>query len=174
MQVLGEHAEDLLKAAAFTQVTRFTLVSIVKKDDLDVTSEMSVVETCLRWARISCMRRKLELSDTNLRSAMGPEVVLYLRLLTLSPTNFAKGPGAQNWLTAEEKASLFQSLLNTSNSKLSKGLCTNKTPRENRKGQLYKRKWNKAEQDWYHSLDIPGCGPCLCTDCQKKKNFKSY
>ncbi|KAF4517098.1 hypothetical protein B566_EDAN007021 [Ephemera danica] len=82
LEYLQTNTSDVLKSASFLLAERSTLLTILKQDDLYITSEIEVFLACIRWARA-------QQGEDNLREVLGPEVLSIIRFLSMTCNEFA-------------------------------------------------------------------------------------
>lgn len=88
-------------------------MAILEQNSLNIDSELDLYQAVETWCKSECTRQQLDPSDQkNLRSVVG-EALFKIRFLTLTPKEFAEGPGQSCLLTQEES---FAILMNISSS----------------------------------------------------------
>jgi hypothetical protein len=128
-QVFNRNAFELLASKKMESVSFRTLVVIVKEDNLDINSEIELINACLRWAKYkSASENQLE-EDCRIRKLLGKEVTPNLRFLSLSACEFASGPGSQGWLTQEERINIFTRISAPKKAQQLQNICGNSEPR---------------------------------------------
>lgn len=118
-------SSEALASPGLVESTLAQLMAVLRSDELTVTSELEVIEACLRWVRRQCEQLGLGSEDNVMEPVLRPDLLLNLRLLTLTPEEFAQGPASQGWLTEAEKLSIFMYICTKDSKWFYDTLCTN-------------------------------------------------
>ena len=99
--------EDIFKSSGLLEVTRSTLVRMLKFDKLTI-SELDLFKGCMKWAEHECERQGVSPKDPeNVRKALG-EAIYLIRFPTMELADFANVVAKTRLLTAEEKCCVFE------------------------------------------------------------------
>lgn len=71
LQLIDMHAEDVFAQEAMLALRFEELEMIARRDALQMSSEMVLLDLLANWSREECMRKNLELSDENRRRVLG-------------------------------------------------------------------------------------------------------
>ncbi|XP_019557653.2 uncharacterized protein LOC109426575 [Aedes albopictus] len=71
LQLVDMHAEDVLAQQAMLALRFEELEMIARRDALQMSSEMVLLDVLANWSREECSRKNLELSDDNRRRVLG-------------------------------------------------------------------------------------------------------
>nr|CAD7412417.1 unnamed protein product [Timema cristinae] len=126
---IGQNAREVLSHSSFLSIKQSTLAVILDQDDLDVKSELEVLDAVLRWSTEECRRRKLSSKPCNKRKVIGPTMEK-IRLLTLTAEQFLGVVGLKDILTPEEFRDVLSFLVKPNSCEVPAGVCANDTPRE--------------------------------------------
>lgn len=96
---------------SFEEIELATLLLILEKETLNISSERDLFNAVHRWATKECIRKGLPEDSTSLRSVIGPALEK-IHFLTLTPLQFAEGPALAPLLSRDES---FAILMNISN-----------------------------------------------------------
>lgn len=100
---------------------------LLEQDELNVESEMVLMNAVVNWARCEAERRGLSVNDADVRVVLKPRLLKLLRLSALSPQQFALGPGLSGWLTEQEKEQIGQVHQKVGASSLPPHVCSERT-----------------------------------------------
>ncbi|KFM69998.1 BTB/POZ domain-containing protein 6-A, partial [Stegodyphus mimosarum] len=64
LKLIDKHAEDVLKSRGFMTLPKATVLNIIKRNSLNINSEISVFQAVLGWGFNDCHRRSLSSDDT--------------------------------------------------------------------------------------------------------------
>lgn len=113
LQIICTKTDEILKESSWDEVELGTISTVFDQEELRIDSEMELFEALERWAKAECNRKSLLTTDPkSLRSVTG-NLVEKIRFLTLTPQQFAEGPGRSPLLTRDEA---FAILMNVSSS----------------------------------------------------------
>jgi hypothetical protein len=101
----------VLRSPEFLDIQEPTLRTILAQCNLNVSSELIVINACIRWAAQEAHRKGFSVNTTGLRSALGPAAFGLLRFLSLTPLQFITGPGESNLLTSEEGYAILRNII---------------------------------------------------------------
>ncbi|EAT41641.1 AAEL006723-PA [Aedes aegypti] len=71
LQLIDMHAEDVFAQEAMLALRFEELEMIARRDALQMSSEIVLLDLLANWSREECMRKNLELSDENRRRVLG-------------------------------------------------------------------------------------------------------
>lgn len=109
--LLDENADKILRSEAICDLDRETLVSILSRDSLNLTSELTAFEAIQRWSVCQCQRELREIGHKTKLDVLGRDAIYSVRYLTMSLTSFMKGPFASDILSEDDKNYLQSKLL---------------------------------------------------------------
>lgn len=109
LQILDREASVILKSQSFGNVDFSTLRMILKREFLNVPSELNIFEAVSYWATQECRRQNLHLTPENKRNILGNALYL-VQYLAMSSEEFLSGPSASGLLSTEEKQSLLSKI----------------------------------------------------------------
>ncbi|XP_012273961.1 BTB/POZ domain-containing protein 2 isoform X2 [Orussus abietinus] len=113
LQIICNNTKDVLYDPSWEEVELGTLVTVLNQDNLTIDSEIELFAAVERWAKSECTRKALDLTDgKSLKSVIGNSLSK-IRFLTMTPEEFANGPGKSPLLTQNEA---FAILMNISSS----------------------------------------------------------
>jgi len=97
-----KHAWKIVDTDGFTELRQECLYEILKRDDLQVQSELHLFEAVLRWAHAECVRNNREPGDwENIRSTM-TKVIGLIRFPVMDQAEFTLNVALKNFLSLEE------------------------------------------------------------------------
>jgi hypothetical protein len=141
-------------------VSNTTLVKIIEQDDLNVSSELQVINACLRWAKQEAFKQNLPSDISGTREALGP-VFSLLRFLSLTPTQFAEGPAKSDLLSCQEGYSILLNKLSRSElNPLPEHICKERS----------QRKSFSHHSTFYSTVYKADMKTCLCYDPSEPQN----
>ena len=132
LQIICSRTLDVLKESSWEEVELATLITVFEQTELQITSEIELFNALERWAKAECIRKSLDPADSkSLRSIIGNSLTK-IRFLTLTPQEFAEGPGRSLLLTQEEAFNILMSI-SSSDSKINvpEGFSTSTQSRHN-------------------------------------------
>ncbi|XP_043287448.1 BTB/POZ domain-containing protein 6-B-like isoform X2 [Venturia canescens] len=89
---------------------QMTTVSVLfQQNQLAIDSEIQLYDGLLAWARAKCQRKGFSDDQNSLRSVVG-DLITKIRFLTLTPAQFADGPGKGEILTNDEILALIMKI----------------------------------------------------------------
>ena len=103
--IIDTQSEKMLKSVSFTDIDHQTLKEILSRETLHVT-EKTVFAAAMRWAEAECTRQGQVQSPLQCREVLGDALYL-LRFPTMTPDDFANGPGQSGLLNMQETNDLF-------------------------------------------------------------------
>ncbi|XP_065353424.1 kelch-like ECH-associated protein 1B [Cloeon dipterum] len=121
-KIIKSSAASALLSKCFLSISKERLLCLLDSDKLNISSEMSLVNACIRWANFNHAQNV----DATLRSFL-PK----LRLLTLSPQEFSANIDSFSWLTDSEKVAVFVNITSRRDSKIEmpSEFCSNENKR---------------------------------------------
>jgi hypothetical protein len=112
--IICSRTDEVLKESSWDEVEQGTVLTLLDQEELQITSETDLFNALERWAKAECARKLLEPADPKaLKSVIG-NALTKIRFLTLTPQEFAEGPGKSLLLTQQEA---FSILMNISSNK---------------------------------------------------------
>ncbi|KAG8238482.1 hypothetical protein J437_LFUL004945 [Ladona fulva] len=145
LKVICTYLPEVLQDPSFVHISRGTLEAILQEDLVNADSgEATLISASLSWARQECKRHGTNPElGRELRQALGPEIVSYLRFMALSSEELEKQVQPRGILTRDEVDALLKArcelkksgkeeLEDCSGSTISQippNLCTNSRPR---------------------------------------------
>jgi hypothetical protein len=136
LQIIAWKTEDAIKDPAFTDITHSSLVTFLKRDDLNVTSEVKLYEASLRWAMSEAARQGLPQEPESLRKVLGPAIGL-IRFFKFTPSEFANMQSTSKVLTYSESLSIIFNLNSPGVISIPKGLSMNNNSRIYQQSHTY-------------------------------------
>lgn len=94
-----------LRAECFVEIDVNTLETVLARETLNC-KEMHLFEAALSWAAAECVRRDIDPTPQNKRSALG-EALYLLRIPTMTLEEFANGAAQLGILTLQETIDIF-------------------------------------------------------------------
>ncbi|XP_011153908.1 uncharacterized protein LOC105191868 [Harpegnathos saltator] len=130
LQIICTKTNEVLKESTWEDVELGTLVTVLEQDNLQITSEIELFTAMERWAKAECSRKSLDIANgKSLKSVIG-DALSKIRFLSLTPQEFAEGPGMSPLLTQDEAFAILMNLLCTGNkTPMPEGFCTNSNSR---------------------------------------------
>ncbi|RWS12858.1 BTB/POZ domain-containing protein 2-like protein [Dinothrombium tinctorium] len=104
--ILDENAEFVLKSYEFVNIDQSTLIEVLSRGTLNVSSELSVFDAVEKWSDQQCLKRRLEVNPDNKRKLLG-DALYCVKYLVMSWNEFLRGPYLSDLLTNEEKNCLM-------------------------------------------------------------------
>lgn len=86
-----------------------TILTLVNLKELNINSERTVLNACIRWAKAEVQRRSDEVNPPSLQKIFGP-LKKHIRFLTMSPQEFTTLAINANILTENEALSILSEL----------------------------------------------------------------
>ncbi|XP_066603872.1 BTB/POZ domain-containing protein 6 [Prorops nasuta] len=106
---------EVLKESNWEDIDLHTLLLILDQNNIQIESEIELFTAVERWAKAECNRKSLDISDSKaLKSVIG-DALYKIKFLTLTPQEFAKGPGMSALLTQDESFAILMNILNCGN-----------------------------------------------------------
>ncbi|KAL0113023.1 hypothetical protein PUN28_012334 [Cardiocondyla obscurior] len=130
LQIIRTKTDEVLKESSWEDVELGTLLKVLEQDDLQINSEIELFTALERWAKSECARKTLDPANgKSLKSVIG-NAFLKIRFLSLTPQEFAEGPGMSPLLTKDEAFAILMNILCTGNkTPMPEGFCTNSNSR---------------------------------------------
>ncbi|KYN34644.1 BTB/POZ domain-containing protein 2 [Trachymyrmex septentrionalis] len=131
LQIIRTKTDQVLKEASWEDVELGTLLKVLEQDDLQISSEIELFTAMERWAKSECSRKSLDSTNEKcLKSVIG-NALLKIRFLSLTPQEFAEGPGLSPLLTKDEAFAILMNILCTGNKTMPmpEGFCMNSNSR---------------------------------------------
>lgn len=126
LQIICTETNKVLKEPSWEEVELGTLITVLEQEDLQISSEVELFTAVERWAKAECVRKSLDPSDgKSLKSVIG-NALSKIRFLSLTPHEFAEGPGLSPLLTQDEAFAIIMNILCSGNrAPMPEGFCTN-------------------------------------------------
>ena len=126
MYIMRSKTNEVISKSSWDDVEQGTILKILDQDELEITSEVHLFNAVEKWARAECKRNSLDPDDSkSLKSVIG-NALTKIRFLTLTPQEFAEGPGKSPLLTQEEAFSILMNISScNSGTPLPEGFSTN-------------------------------------------------
>ncbi|XP_071575245.1 uncharacterized protein [Temnothorax nylanderi] len=130
LQIIHTKTDEVLKESSWEDVELGTLLKVLDQDALQISSEIELFSALERWAKAECSRKSLDPTNgKSLKSVIG-NALLKIRFLSLTPQEFAEGPGMSPLLTKDEAFAILMNILCTGNkTPMPEGFCTNSNSR---------------------------------------------
>ncbi|XP_023247125.1 BTB/POZ domain-containing protein 6-like isoform X2 [Copidosoma floridanum] len=110
LHIMRTRTKEVINESSWDDVEQATVLTLLDQDALDINSEIDLFNAVEKWAKAECTRKSLDLSEAkSLRSVIG-NALTKIRYLTLSPQEFAEGPGKSPLLTQQEAFALLMNV----------------------------------------------------------------
>ncbi|XP_074605389.1 BTB/POZ domain-containing protein 6-like [Brevipalpus obovatus] len=109
-QILDENAEKILRSEAVCDLDRDMLMDILRRDTLNLESELTAFDCIQRWSVYQCQRELREIGHKTKSDLLG-EAKYMVRYLTMTKEQFIKGPYSSDILSLDDKSALHEKLL---------------------------------------------------------------
>uniref|UniRef100_A0A1I7V6W1 BTB domain-containing protein n=1 Tax=Loa loa TaxID=7209 RepID=A0A1I7V6W1_LOALO len=103
--VIDTKTDEVLKSPGLRDIDRDTLVAVLKRNELNATSELVVFKAAQSWSEAECERREIEVNPSNQRLVLGP-VLSLIRFPLMTISEFGEA-ASSSLLTCEEIAQVF-------------------------------------------------------------------
>ncbi|EZA57597.1 hypothetical protein DMN91_002406 [Ooceraea biroi] len=125
LQIICTKTAEVLKESSWEEIELATLLTVLDQDKLQINSEIELFIAVERWAKAECFRKSVDPANGKvLRSILG-DAFSKLRFLSLTPQEFAEGPGMSPMLSQDESFGILMNILCTANkTPLPEGFCT--------------------------------------------------
>ncbi|KAJ8687183.1 hypothetical protein QAD02_022977 [Eretmocerus hayati] len=126
LQMICTETDEVLRETSWDEVEQGTVLTLLDQENLNLSSEIDLFNALERWAKAECNRKALDPLDTKaLKSVIGNSLTK-IRFLTLTPQEFAEGPGKSPLLSQEEAFSILMNISsNRSNVPMPEAFSTN-------------------------------------------------
>lgn len=114
-QILDENAEKILRSETICDLDRDMLMDILRRDTLNLESELTAFDCIQRWSVYQCQRELREIGHKTKSDLLG-EAKYLVRYLTMSKEQFFKGPYSSDILSLDDKSALHEKLLDADKS----------------------------------------------------------
>ncbi|XP_076178547.1 BTB/POZ domain-containing protein 1 isoform X2 [Ptiloglossa arizonensis] len=148
LQIICTRTYDVLRESSWKDIELGTLLTVLEQEHLQINSEIELFYAVECWAKAECARKSLDMNDgKSLKSVIG-NALLKIRFLSLSPQDFAEGPGMSLLLTKDEAFAILMNILCTGNKEpMPEGFSTSihsrvkplKTPTATKDSKSYRR-----------------------------------
>ncbi|CAL7945976.1 unnamed protein product [Xylocopa violacea] len=129
LQIICTKTNEVLKEPNWEEVELGTLLTVLEQEDLQISSEMELFTAVERWAKAECSRKCLDPNDGKSLKAVIGNALLKIRFLSLSPQEFAEGPGMSPLLTQDETFAILMSISTKNKMPMPEGYSTNSNSR---------------------------------------------
>lgn len=110
LQIMCTKTNEILQESSWDEVEQGTVLTLLDQEELQIYSETDLFNALDRWAKAECVRKVLDPVDPKaLRSVIG-NALTKIRFLTLSPQEFAEGPGKSLLLTQQEAFAILMNI----------------------------------------------------------------
>ena len=124
--IICSKTNEVLKESSWEEVELATLLTVLDQDDLQINSEIELFTAVEQWAKAECARKSLDPSDGKFLKSVIGNALSKIRFLSLSPQEFAEGPGMSPLLTQQEAFAILMNILCTGNkAPMPEGFSTN-------------------------------------------------
>lgn len=139
MYIICTRTTAVLNASTFNNVELSTLITIFDQDELNILSELELFvalkkyfknQTCSGAEDTKIDDTASPSTETSYRDPAIRDLVKKIRFLTLTPQQFADGPGSSSLLTLREKFAIFMNISSTK-FPMPEGFCTKTVSRKN-------------------------------------------
>ena len=113
--IICSKTNEVLKESSWEEVELATLLTVLDQDDLQINSEIELFTAVEQWAKAECARKSLDPSDGKFLKSVIGNALSKIRFLSLSPQEFAEGPGMSPLLTQQEAFAILMNILCTGN-----------------------------------------------------------
>ncbi|XP_066138611.1 BTB/POZ domain-containing protein 1 isoform X2 [Euwallacea fornicatus] len=140
IKIICEQTQEVLNETTFEDVELTTVITVLEQEELNVNSELDLFAAICRYASRNNQIPGHASGEANSNSGMPTihDAIKKIRFLTLSPQQFADGPGKSNLLSESEKFSVLMNICSpSSNTPLPEGFTTCKERRKRRLDQYY-------------------------------------
>lgn len=133
LQIISTKTLDVFKESSWEEIELGTLLIIFEQNDLLISSEIELFTALERWSKAECVRKSLDHVDKKSQRSVIGNSLTKIRFLTLTPQEFAEGPGRSSLLSKEEAFAILMNI-SSSNSEvpMPEGFSTNTQKRINK------------------------------------------
>lgn len=117
LQIMCSKTSEVINESSWDDVELQTIMTILDQDELQISSEIDLFNALEKWAKAECSRKSLDPTDQKLLRSVVGNALTKIRFLTLSPQEFADGPGKSLLLTQAEAFSLLMNISSHSTEK---------------------------------------------------------
>lgn len=113
LEIMSIQTDKVLKESSWEDIELETLLKIFEQDSLQISSELELFTALERWAKAECSRKSLDpidLDRKSLKSIIG-NALHNIRFLSLTPEEFAKGPGISLLLTKDDAFAILMNIV---------------------------------------------------------------
>lgn len=110
LQIICLKTNSVLKESSWEEVELATLLVVFEQDELDINSEIELFLAAERWAKSECTRKGLDPTDSKSLRTVIENALTKIRFLTLTPQEFADGPGRSPLLMQNEAFSILMNI----------------------------------------------------------------
>lgn len=132
LQIMRSKTSEIINEPSWDDVEQGTIMTILDQDELDISSEVDLFNAVEKWAKAECSRKSIDATDTkSLKTVIG-NTLTKIRFLTLTPQEFAEGPGKSLLLTQQEAFFLIMNIASPNcEQPMPEGFSTNTQSRTN-------------------------------------------
>ncbi|XP_011504963.1 PREDICTED: BTB/POZ domain-containing protein 2-like isoform X1 [Ceratosolen solmsi marchali] len=110
LQIMRSKTNEVINESSWDDVELETIVTILDQEELHVSSELDLFNALEKWAKAECLRKSLDTSDLKFLKSVIGDTLTKVRFLTLTPQEFAEGPGKSTMLTQQEAFALLMNI----------------------------------------------------------------
>uniref|UniRef100_A0A0R3S1B0 BTB domain-containing protein n=1 Tax=Elaeophora elaphi TaxID=1147741 RepID=A0A0R3S1B0_9BILA len=104
-RVIDSKTDEVLQSPGLRDIDRDTLVTVLKRSELDPSSELVIFRAAQSWSEAECDRRGMEINPSNQREVLGP-VLSLIRFPLMTVHEFGEA-ATSSLLNCEEIAQVF-------------------------------------------------------------------
>lgn len=117
LQIMCSKTNEVINESSWDDVELETIMTILDQDELHISSEIDLFNAVEKWAKAECSRKSLDPTDPKLLRSVTGSALTKIRFLTLTPQEFAEGPGKSLLLTQAEAFALLMNISSHSSEK---------------------------------------------------------
>ncbi|KAJ8686524.1 hypothetical protein QAD02_022318 [Eretmocerus hayati] len=110
LQIIRSKTNEIIHEPSWDDVEQATVLTVLDQDELLVSSELELFSALEKWAKAECNRKSLDLSDPKSMKSVIGDALTKIRFLTLTPQQFAEGPGKSPLLAQHEAFHLLMNI----------------------------------------------------------------
>lgn len=113
LSIICNNTKLILNETNWEEVELGTILTVFEQDELNIDNEIELFTAVEKWAKAECSRKSLDTLDSKTLKSVVGNALSKIRFLTLTPQQFAEGPGKSPLLSRDEA---FAILMNVSSS----------------------------------------------------------
>ncbi|XP_072390080.1 BTB/POZ domain-containing protein 6-B isoform X1 [Diabrotica undecimpunctata] len=148
IRIICNQTQEVLQDSSFDEVQLTTILTVFDQDDLHIFSELDLFFAITRYAARHTQTSGAKVprldgianatSEANSNHPTIRDAIMKIRFLTLSPQQFAEGPGKSNLLTESEKFAILMNICSPSSAvSMPDGFSTCLVQRKKRNSEVY-------------------------------------